>query len=169
MLTKPKVEECKEQPYVAIRTKVNMDKIPEVLPPLIPQVFNWLTKNNIVPVGPLFFQYLCMDKNNDLVAEVGVPVKDNVKGEGQIISGSFPPGYYATVTYIGDYKHIREAHIALRDWVKKNDYKEKEEFSENGIKWGRSIEFYLTDPAKEPDPDKWRTDIVLLVEEDKVV
>jgi hypothetical protein len=67
-----------------------MNEIPTVLPPLIPEVKAWLKKNNITPDSPPFFQYLRMDNNNQLLTEVGFPVKAPVKGDDRVGPGSFP-------------------------------------------------------------------------------
>jgi hypothetical protein len=48
---------------------------------------------------------------------------------------------------------------ALLEWAKAHgltwDVKETEE----GEKWGCRVEFYLTDPAEQPDMDKWQTQL----------
>jgi effector-binding domain-containing protein len=164
MLTTPVIQQRAEQPYVSIHAKVNMDKIPAVLPPLIPEVSAWLGKNNMNPDGPPFFLYRSMDKNNDMVAEVGFPVKERTTGDGHIRGGIFPAGKYAVITYTGDYKNIREAHRALELWIRENGWKQKQEAGDNGTEWGILAESYVTDPQKEPDPQKWRTEVLFLLE-----
>jgi hypothetical protein len=37
--------------------------------------------------------------------------------------------------------------------------------SEEGKAWGARIEAYLTDPAEEPDPQKWQTELAFLITE----
>jgi len=106
-----------------------------------------------------------MDSNNQMVAEVGFPVKDPVKGDSRVIADSFPAGRYATLTYTGDYMQMKSAHMALDKWVKENGFKEKHKQTADGMEAGTRIESYLTDPEKEPNPEKWRTDISLLLED----
>jgi len=163
MLSTPKTEQRSERHYVAIRATVSMNDIPTVLPPLIPEVRAWLKKNNIAPDGPPFFQYLKMDSNNQLLTEVGIPVKDPVKGDDRVIAGSFPAGLYATLTHTGHYMGLPEAHKTLDTWVKNSGLKEKHRVTADGIEGGTRTESYITDPEKEPNPDKWRTDVSLLL------
>lgn len=167
MLSKPVIEYRQEQYYLAIRSSVAMKDIPAVLPALIPKVFDWLAKNNIAPDGPPFFRYLSMNKQYELVTEVGVPVKDRATGEGDIVAGSFPAGNYAIITYTGDYRHLKEAHMALESWITENGRSARQQMSEQGVEWGARTEFYPTDHEKEPNPDHWRTDIAFLLAVDK--
>jgi hypothetical protein len=47
MFGEPTIERRKEQPYMAIRTKLNMKDVPNILPPLIPEVLQWIDKNKL--------------------------------------------------------------------------------------------------------------------------
>ena len=165
MLSEPKTEYRAEQPYVAIRKNVPMQKIPEVLPPLIPEVRKWMLKNHITPDGPELFLYKSIHENNVLVTEVGVLVKNPEPGEGSIKGGSFPAGYYATIIYTGDYRNMMEAHMALEAWINKMGLTEKRRISGNDTEWGARTEFYLTDPDNEPHPEKWITEIAFLLDD----
>lgn len=165
MHREPTVEYYRERPYIAIGRKVNMKDIPVVLPPLIPHVLNFVGEKNLIQTGPAFFRYLTMD-DEDLEVEVGVPVQDFFEGDGEIVGSNFPAGKYATIKYFGDYKYIRDAHEELESWMGKNRLVKKEQIADDGISRGCRIEFYITDPAIETNPDKWETDIVSLVEDD---
>jgi effector-binding domain-containing protein len=46
---------------------------------------------------------------------------------------------------------MKEAHMALNDWSKQKGYKATA---------GTVAEVYITDPKKEPSPDKWQTEII---------
>ena len=154
MLTEPKIIDRQEEHYAAIRTKVNMKDIPKDLPPLIPKVNDWLKKNKVKADGPPLFRYLSMDKDN-MDVEVGVPVKNEVMGDGIILPDSLPAGRYASITYKGDYSGVKEAHKKLDSWIKEKGYKAKA---------GTATEIYVTDPEKEPSKDKWQTDVIYLLE-----
>lgn len=54
MNIKPKIEFRKELKYAAIEGRLKREEIPEMLPPLIPEIFNWLEKENIKSAGPFF-------------------------------------------------------------------------------------------------------------------
>jgi len=163
MLTEPVLEHRNEQLYVAIRSEVDMSEIPSALPPLIPEVFSWLNKNNGTPAGPPFFRYLSCNPGNRFVVEVGVPVAKAITGDDRVQSGSFPAGRYAKVTHLGSYNHLKEAHMFLETWGKENGIQYKQSVSDGSISWGSRTEFYVTDWKEEPDPDKWQTDVLFLV------
>ena len=151
----PKLEYRKKVPYLAIRTEVQMTEISQKLVPLIAEVSDWLEVNNIASAGPPFFLYLKMEQNT-LLVDVGFPVLASDSGSGRILSGYFPEGNYLTATYFGPYTALPRVHAALDNWGK-----------ERGINtFGQRIEFYPTDPAIEPNPQLWQTDVAVKVPDD---
>ncbi|WP_435356733.1 GyrI-like domain-containing protein [Emticicia sp. SJ17W-69] len=162
MLTEPKLVHREKLHFVAIQAKVRREDIPVTLPQLIPEIINWLVDNNILSYGRPFFEYLQIE-NNQLLVNVGVLLQNEIKGNQRIIGGYFETGTYAIITYIGNYSHLFNAHIALESWIEKNNLQEKKEILTNGLKWGSRTEFYITDPQKELNPDNWVTDVVFLL------
>jgi effector-binding domain-containing protein len=160
MLTKPKIEDRKEQPFIAIGTRVNMKDIAVQLPPLIIEVVEWMNKFHIKQAGPPFFQYLSIDNNNDLIVNVGVPTHDWVEGDARLKSGKFPAGVYATLSHFGPYHQLKDAHMTLEEWVTQNGWDDTKKRTDNEVAWGGRTEFYITDPQTEPDQEKWQTDVV---------
>lgn len=163
MTTEPKIEFLEAEPYVAIRRKVSMAEIPTVLPPLISEVFIWMGKEKVEGNGAPFFLYLSMDEHNNMIVDVGIPTKIKVTGSGKIISRTFPEGDYAALTHTGDYKNLRQAHMSLDKWIKENGYKDRGVMDDDQLV-GCRVEFYVSDPATEPDPEKWVTEVCILVE-----
>ncbi|MBA4167964.1 MAG: GyrI-like domain-containing protein [Chitinophagaceae bacterium] len=163
MLSTPLVTFREKMTYLAVRTKVRQQDIPATLPPLLPQVYAWMKQHDITPGGPPFFLYRSMDNDKVLVAEAGVPVSAGISSNGYVFSDALPEGKYATILHTGDYKNMMEGHMALEAWVVKKGLKEKHCQGSYGTIWCRA-EFYLNDPADEPDPAKWITEIVMLLE-----
>ncbi len=163
MTTIPKIEFFEAEPYVAIRQKVSMAEISTVLPPLISEVFIWMGKEKVDGNGAPFFRYLSMDEHNNLIVDVGIPTKIKVAGSDKIISRIFPEGDYAALTHTGDYKNLRQAHMSLDKWIKENGYKDRGVMDDDQLV-GCRVEFYVSDPATEPDPEKWVTEVCILVE-----
>lgn len=155
MQNKPRIEERPEQPYVAISARLKMEEIPTVLPPLIPEILEWVQEHGIAETGPVFFNYLDMT-DGMMTAEVGVPIETPKTGDGRVHGGSLPAGRYAVYTHMGNYRELPNAHRNLEIWAKENDLKLS----------GPCVEFYPTDPETEPDPKKWQTDILQFVKEE---
>jgi effector-binding domain-containing protein len=162
MTTEPAIQFHEEQYYIAIRAEVKMSDIPVVLPPLIPEVFQWMEKNNVIQTGPCFFRYLSYDSDDQLLVDVGVPTAAQAKGDGRIITGSFPAANYVTVRYTGDYKELYHVHMGLESWMKEKNIKEGSQ-QIDGKEYGARTEFYITDPQEVPDPAKWETDVSILL------
>lgn len=64
---------------------------------------------------------------------------------------SLPGGPAAVLNYIGRYDEMEGACGALAEWVARS----------GGHPAGNSWEVYFSDPSREPDPQKWRTEIVM--------
>jgi len=159
----PKLEYRNEQPYVAIRTQVTIP-FGDVLDQLFPEVFAWLEKQGSVPTRAPFIRYLVVEMPR-LDIEVGVPVETAVSGDGRISAGVLPAGRYAVLVHTGPYDGLLDATARLLAWAEENGI--VWQTSKDGKTWGARIEFYLTNPAEEPDPQNWQTELAFLVAADQ--
>jgi effector-binding domain-containing protein len=125
-----------------------------VLPPLIPELFDWLDLKKMKPAGAPFFRYLNME-GVTMHVEVGIPVPSHITGDNRVRPGSFPEGEYVKVIYTGPYSNLPQVHSELEKWKDKNNIRVK----------GGGAEFYPTDPASEPNPEKWQTIIISQIDE----
>lgn len=161
MLSEPKLEQRAAQPYVAIRRQVTMQELGTVLPPLHDDVMRWLQSKDIASTDAPFFRYLVMDMDkNQFDVEVGWPIATPVTGEGDIIGGALPAGRYGVILNTGPFSDLVGAHYALLEWGKKHNI--SWQTSDQDRAWGARLEFYITDPAEEPDPQKWKTEVAFL-------
>jgi effector-binding domain-containing protein len=158
--TEPKIEERSEQPYLAIRAEVGMDEISSQLPPLFPEVEEYMAKIGVQPVGPPFFRYLIVDMRRKLMVDVAWPTASKVAGEGPVISDVLPAGRYAIVHHHGDPNELREVTGNLLEWAKANG----QEWKMDGERFASRVEWYHSDPAVEPDMSKWHNELAFLVE-----
>ena len=161
MISEPTLQERAAQHYVAIRRQLPPRDLGRDLPPLHDEVMGWLGDKGVAPSGAPFFRYLRVDMDADLFeVEVGWPVAAPVQGEGEIIGDLLPAGRYGVILNTGPFHDLMGAHMALMAWGKANGI--TWQTSENSKVWGANIEFYITDPADEPDPQKWETEIAFL-------
>lgn len=165
--SEPKLESRAEQPCVAIPTTVlwkDFDNTVEV----IPEVLEWLAQREIAEAGPLFFRYLVigdMSTSGDrpFQLEIGSPIAAAATGDERVITGSIPAGTYATTIHHGSPGDLVETHAALHKWAADNGISFATS-TENGEEvWHGRYEFYLSDPAEEPDMSKWSTEVAYLV------
>lgn len=157
MLGEPTIEERSAQHYAAIRRKVTMQNVGEVLPAIHPEVFAWLAAKGIAQAGLPFWKYNVIDMEAEMEVEVGVPVAAPVSREGDVLAGVLPAGRYATVWHTGHPSELITATAALLDWAAGQGLRWDKTESEHGERWASRLEMYETDPAEEPDMTKWRT------------
>jgi effector-binding domain-containing protein len=157
--TEPGIIDRAEQPYVAIKELVTMEDIGRVLPPLIPEVFDWLSARGIAPAGAPFWKYNLIDMERSLEVEVGVPTAVLVPGDERVLAGVLPAGRYATVVHIGHPSELINVTGELLAWADKEGLAWDVTETEHGQRWAARLESYLTDPAEEPDMGKWETEL----------
>jgi len=161
MISEPKLEDRAAIPYVAIRAQVTMGEMP-TLPKLWDEVAGWLGSKGIAPTGAWFWRYRIVDMTNKLEIDVGIPLATPVKGEGRIIADTIPAGRYVTMVYTGPFEGdgLMNATRDLLAWADKNGIVwDKWPAGSTGEGWQARIENYRTDPAKEPDPQKYETEL----------
>ena len=143
----------KPQLIASIRKDVKARNIPRLFPKFLIEIFGYLNKNNIQPVGAPVAIYYNFEKGKGEM-EVGMPVSNPITPEGQIGQGKLPGGKTAYLLYVGNMRKIKPAYDAIETWIEKNGY------GYTNIWW----EAYLTDPNQEPDRNKWQTEIYLQLE-----
>jgi effector-binding domain-containing protein len=159
MLAEPKVVERADQPYVAIRALVTMENIGAVVPPLNKEVFGWLAARGAVATGAPFWKYNVIDMERQLEVEAGAPVAVPLPGDDRVLAGVIPGGKYATVRYTGHPMGLYDATAALLEWAAGQGLAFDVRETDDGDRWGARLEIYESDPAQEPDMDKWVTDL----------
>jgi len=144
------------QPYVAVRGTVTMQTFPEIADRL-PGLFGWLAERGIAPAGPPFFRYLVIDMERELDVEAGVPVATAVAGEGEVLAGELPAGTYAATTHVGHPDELIAVTGEFQDEAAARDLTFDTTETERGTRWGCRLELLLTNPAEQPDLNKWET------------
>ena len=97
--------------------------------------------------------------------ELGVPVAVAVSGDAQVQADTLPAGRYASLIYT-DVRRGIEANAALLDWGAQRGLVWDSWSTEHGDAFGSRVEFFLTDPAEEPDSAKWETEVAIRLADD---
>jgi len=162
MLTTPQITERPAQAYVAITADVTMEQLPG-LADRLGEVFGWLAERAIPPAGAPFFRYHIIDMERQLKVEAGVPVPTTVEGDDRVTAGVLPAGRYATAIHAGHYDGLVGAVDNLLQWAEAQGLAWDKSDAEDGEHWGCRLETYLTNPAEQPDPAKWETQLAFLL------
>ncbi len=108
-----------------------------------------ITAHGTYPAGPPFARYHRLEADGFAV-EAGFPVSAAIEADGDVRPSQLPGGPLAVTIHIGPYEQMAPAYEALASWVS----------SHSGEPAGDPWEVYFSDPAAEPDPATWRTEIV---------
>ena len=156
----PKLEERSGRHYLGIRTQVPMRKLSKVIPQLLGEVFGWLGARGVAPAGAPFIRYHVIDMAGKMDVALGVPVGHAVSGDERVSAGVLPAGRYAALVYT-DVKNGVKANKALLDWGAAQGLRWDRWDVEHGDAFGGRYESFLTDPADEPNPAKWETEVAI--------
>jgi effector-binding domain-containing protein len=122
-------------------------KLAEVLP----EVRKHLEDVGAQVTGAPFSLYRGMS-NGTFDLEAGWPVAAPIEPSGRVLPGTLPGGNVAVTWHVGPYDTLGNAFMALDAWRKARGHASD---GPDGA-W----EMYWSDPAEEPDPRKWRTEVV---------
>jgi effector-binding domain-containing protein len=143
------MRELDTQPTAVVRTELPAEDLAGWLSVAYHAVVDYLRRRGTHPAGPPFARIAFQD--GTVAAEAGFPVTHEVAGDGYVEASVLPGGPAAVTTHLGRYENLEVAYRAVRDWVADHGY----------VPAGPQWEVYHTDPTAEPNPERWRTDVVL--------
>lgn len=152
-----RIEERAEEPYRGITRHITMSTFNEVAD-RIPEIFGWLADRGVEPAGSPFLRYHAIDMENELEVEAGVPVPPNSAipaSDEDVTAGALPAGRYVVTEYTGHPEGLMQVTADLLAWAGQRGL----EFDAHEDRWAGRVEFYLTNPAEEPDMTKWETQL----------
>lgn len=161
----PQIVTRAAQPYAAVKARVAMSEL-GTLGARLGEVFAWLGGRGLAPAGAPFFKYNVIDMAGRLEVEAGVPTASLADGDEQVGTGVLPAGRYATLTHVGHPDGLERATEAMLNWASEQGLHWDVAPGDDGERWAGRLEFYLTDPAEQPDMSKWRTQLAFLLADD---
>lgn len=137
------------QPTMAATTTLPVEEIGPWLAKTYGAVASVLAAHSAGPSGPPFARYHRL-ADGRFVIEAGFPVSAVTEGAGDVQPAELPGGSVAITVHTGPYDQMEQAYEALASWVSRH----------GGELAGDAWEVYFSDPAQQPDPATWRTQIV---------
>jgi effector-binding domain-containing protein len=133
---------------------------------LVPEIYEWLGQHGIEPTGGPIYRYRAIgDTEHEFDLEIGVPVATSVEGDGRVLAATLPAGPYVVMVHEGHPDRQTQSHAALHAWATAR----RLEFDKTGEGrdevWTARYETYMTNPAVQPDPEQWSTEIAYLIKE----
>lgn len=136
--------------YTAVmRAEIPRTELAHWLATVYPKVREYLRRVGVKPVGPPFARYTYLGKA--VAVEAGYPVPGDIPGDGTVVASTLPDGRAAVTTHWGPHDDLDRAYAAVRRWLLISGR------AAIGARW----EVYHTNPVAEPDPTRWRTDVVV--------
>ena len=159
MNTIPRLEQRAVQPYAAVRIQAPIP-FGKFLQPAWSKVRSWLADQGFSH-GPAIIRYLTTDMSAKMDLDVGYVIDKAIPGGDGVLTDVLPAGKYACLMYTGSYrgKGIYKANVVIVEWGKQNNIPWKTENIAGVDWWDSRVEWYFNDPATDPNPQKYRTEL----------
>jgi len=117
------------------------------------ELFSYVASRDVVVTGPPFGRYTFHDDDDGggVEVEAGVPVAAPFAAGGELVMSSLPATKAVATCHAGPYDRLIDACDALEKWIHDHG------FERGGPHW----EVYLNDPGVQPDPERWRTIVIM--------
>jgi DNA gyrase inhibitor GyrI len=132
-----------------IREEVSENDLAEAMGRMFQAVMSALREQGVEPASQPFARYHSFGETID--CEAGVIVKAPIQETSEVKSGTLPAGPAAIAVHTGTYETLGATHEAMRRWLAANPGQKQN---------GGPFEIYVSDPASEPDPAKWMTEVI---------
>jgi len=132
-----------------IRDEVPESGLAEAMGRMFQAVMSALRDQGIEPASQPFARYHSFGETIDF--EAGVIVDAPIVETDEVKAGELPAGPAAIAVHTGTYETLGATHAAMRRWLETNSRQQPN---------GGPFEIYVSDPAAEPDPARWMTEVV---------
>lgn len=149
-MSTPTIERTQLQPQHAlvVKRRVARSEIAATIAESLGKTFPYALQNGLAIAGRPFVRY--SDVGPGLMTmETGTPLAAPAPGVGDIEAITLPGGPAAVAVHMGPYDKLQDTYAAMERWMQ-----------EQGVRAaGAPWESYITDPAEDPNPATWRTDV----------
>lgn len=142
------LDEVDEFTYASIRKTVPFIEISLEMGQMYGEIGQYLAKEEVDMAGMPFSFYHLMDED-EIDLECGIPTSSKIRGNDRIIGATFPKTKCVSLDFYGDYNNLGTGHEKIQKWVEDHEFE----------LMGPPMEFYLTDPGQDPNPNNWLTRI----------
>jgi effector-binding domain-containing protein len=141
--------------YALYRQVVKMNEIQKFFALNLQPIFSEIQKSGVTPGVPtgLYYSWDKEKQETDLAAAIPVPAGTTMN-EPTITIETINASKALFIDYYGSYDKLSTAYESFDKYLADKNLKQKFPV----------IEQYITDPQTEPDPSKWQTKIIFLVE-----
>ena len=157
MLTLPENIERAAQPYVYVPFTVGMDEMQKPADEGFPQVFAYLEKHGLKPIGNAFYNYRRINMAETLDVEAGIAVEAAGPDEDSVRNGTLPAGRFVTLSWTGHPDKLITVTGMLIGWLKLTEQKLDVEEKADADYFACRLEIYESDPAEVLDMNDWVT------------
>ena len=163
--TDPVIQPRPSAYYAGLRMRVPM-QFEHLLPASWDKAAEWLISQGVSDFGPAIIRYHTTDMERLLEIDVAFITPTLLPAADGIVTGELPAGEYACLTHTGPYDDdgVYLANVKIVEWAKANHIRWDVE-QRNGEEWWASrVEWYLSDPARDADPQTYRTELTFKVQ-----
>lgn len=142
--------------YMYTTSVAKLQELDQKTEPMMIQVIDFVTKNNLNMAGKPFTLYNQIDNiNNTVIFSTGVPVKERVitPDGSPVVCGFMEPVSAVKISLKGNYEHLQEAYKKGKQYIEKNGL----QLDPNG----KMFEVYITDPEETANPANWFTEVYI--------
>ena len=147
-MTEIRMTEHQAQLTAVVRERVPVKDLPQFFARALHQALEAMQSQGHHPVGPPFSLYHGMP-TDAVDVEAGFPVDGLITAVDGVAPGSLPAGRVVEATHVGPYDTLPQTYEEITGYMKEQG------LTPSSDMW----ESYLSDPAQEPDPATWRTQI----------
>lgn len=165
MMTLPHNEKRDAQPYVYVPFEVTMRQMQRPANEGFPQVFAYLEKHGLKPVGAAFYNYRRIDMAATLDVEAGIAVEAAGPDEGNVRNGVLPAGNFMGLKWHGHPDKLEQVTGMLIGWSRLTGQEFDVEEKPDGDHFACRLEIYESDPAEVPNMDEWVTRLAFKLRE----